>query len=113
MSSLHALIMNLPISVPEMYAEPLLQTGVHAYKTGHRDARHAAAELAIAADKRIEELEEALRATLANLGDVQGLHAEIMSVLMYASRKGLILADKLNKGYPERSRTVCMLEELL
>ena len=60
MSSLHADIMNLPVkmSVPEFRGEAL-----RGYKVGHRDARHAAAELAIAADSRIEELEAALKAS--------------------------------------------------
>ena len=31
------------------------------YKIGHREARHAAAEIALQADKRIEDLEKALR----------------------------------------------------
>lgn len=45
-TDLHAAIMNLPIkpSVPEFRGEAL-----RGYKVGHRDARHAAAELASAA----------------------------------------------------------------
>lgn len=54
MSSLHNAIMNLPCCDARASDAGL---GVIAYKFGHRDARHAAAELAIQADKRIEELE--------------------------------------------------------
>lgn len=61
---LPAQIMNLRCEGPE--GMPILR--VLAYKTGHRDARHAAAELAAAAlaqrDARIRELEAALRDTL-------------------------------------------------
>lgn len=35
---------------------------LYAYKLGHRDARHSAAELSLKAEARIEELEEALKA---------------------------------------------------
>lgn len=35
-----------------------------AYKEGHRDARHAAAELSLKADARIEELESVLKGLL-------------------------------------------------
>lgn len=35
------------------------------YKEGHRDARHAAAEIALKADKRIEKLENALQEILS------------------------------------------------
>ena len=50
--NLHAQIMNLPCE------------GTHeSYKIGHRDARHAAAELANAADETIETLRAALTTT--------------------------------------------------
>lgn len=42
-ADLHRAIMNLPCSIPPMVVDD------QAYKLGHRDARHAAAELAIAA----------------------------------------------------------------
>jgi len=58
--NLHNEIMNLPCPAPR---ELIAQQGQHnlCYKFGHRDARHAAAELAIEADKRIEDLEYALK----------------------------------------------------
>lgn len=51
--NLHGRIMNLPAS-----GEPA--GGSMAYKLGHRDARHAAAEMAKEADALIAELTEAL-----------------------------------------------------
>lgn len=51
---LHSEIMNIPTIVGTYNDE-------FCYKLGHRDARHAAAELALKADARIEELEEMLR----------------------------------------------------
>lgn len=56
--SYHAQIMNLPITVN--MAQIGLKADMITYKEGHRDARHAAAELANAADKRIETLTQAL-----------------------------------------------------
>jgi len=56
--NLHNLIMNLPC---KPNSDNFLDAGtLLTYKYGHRDARHAAAELAIAADARIEELESIL-----------------------------------------------------
>lgn len=55
---LHGDIMNIQALIP---TEALEDGKVHAYKIGHKDARHAAAELALKADARIEELEEALK----------------------------------------------------
>ena len=39
-----------------------------AYKLGHRDARHAAAELSLKAQARIEELEQALQGVYLDSG---------------------------------------------
>lgn len=47
-----------------------------AYKLGHRDARHTAAELSLKADARIEELESIIQGTIDCLsvsGDAEGL----------------------------------------
>ena len=55
---LHGQIMNLRCVVPidiEMASDR-----THAYKLGQRDARHAAAELALKADECIEALRDAL-----------------------------------------------------
>lgn len=51
---LDAAIMNLPCNLP---ADMAMFSPTSAYKLGHRDARHAAAELAAAALSRIEALE--------------------------------------------------------
>lgn len=61
MKSLHNAIMNLPCDV--LRAESAGGYTQLAYKLGHRDARHAAAELANEADRCIEELEADLKTT--------------------------------------------------
>jgi len=58
--NLHSEIMNIPTGqLQEMvgieYSNPIL-----VYRSGHRDARHAAAELSLKAEARIEELENIL-----------------------------------------------------
>jgi hypothetical protein len=58
------------------------------YKEGHRDARHAAAELAIKADARIEALEAALQ----EIAD--GVFCDLRSVEEYARN----VLTKLNKS---------------
>ena len=54
-----------------------------AFKTGHREVRHAAAEIALHADNRIEDLEKALRNARSLLTDYVGTktHAEGISDL--------------------------------
>jgi hypothetical protein len=55
---LHGKIMNIRAKTPSDLdkADGL----VHAYRLGHRDARHAAAELALRADALADELREVL-----------------------------------------------------
>lgn len=57
--SLHNEIMNIPVRKDVDYST--FESKVIAYKTGHRDARHQAAEISVAYEQRIEELEKALR----------------------------------------------------
>lgn len=52
--SLHNEIMNIQERIGTYNDE-------YCYKLGHRDARHAAAELSLKAESRIEELENALQ----------------------------------------------------
>ena len=54
---LHNEIMNIP-AVVEKGETASGQLGELAYKMGHRDARHAAAELSLKYERYIEELEE-------------------------------------------------------
>lgn len=61
--NLHSEIMNIECGQTKGRIAVQTQNG-QAYKLGHRDARHAAAELSLKADARIEELEEALRGLL-------------------------------------------------
>lgn len=56
--SLHNEIMNIPTKHDN-------RDGAIAYKTGHRDARHAAAELALKYENYIEALEKLGRCVLA------------------------------------------------
>lgn len=57
--NLHNQIMNIPVPSDFDYAD--FPNKVYAYKSGHHDARHAAAELSLKAEARIEELEEMLK----------------------------------------------------
>lgn len=57
--NLHNEIMNIPAKHQRVVFQD--QGFYLMYKEGHRDARHAAAELSLKADARIEELEEALK----------------------------------------------------
>lgn len=54
--SLHDEILSLDPVVPEDFDPTITERSV--YKIAHRDARHAAAELALKADARIAELEK-------------------------------------------------------
>lgn len=59
---LHAEIMNIQIDRVRMVDQLNLVSDYNtAYKLGHKDARHVAAELALKAQARIEELESKLR----------------------------------------------------
>lgn len=56
--NLHNQIMNIPTDIDFTdWSDHDRQS----YKRGHRDARHAAAELSLKAEARIEELEEMLK----------------------------------------------------
>ena len=75
MSSYHGKIMNIPTR-PDAAIEDQLQARtdtdlVMAYKIGHRDARHAAAEIANEADQRIAELEAQLAAANARIEQLE------------------------------------------
>jgi predicted protein tyrosine phosphatase len=63
--SLHSVIMNLPLRPP-----PYSESPARAYKLGHRDARHAAAEAAL-------EFDERLRVALAGVELVKAGVAEV------------------------------------
>lgn len=60
---LHNDIMNIPVD-NRKHLDAVSAAGAAAYKYGHRDARHAAAELSLKAEARIEELEEVLKGLL-------------------------------------------------
>ena len=57
--NLHGKIMNIPINEDgkSIAREAITDSGVHiAYKIGHRDARHEAAEMAIKTDRLMEDM---------------------------------------------------------
>jgi len=60
--NLHDKIMNIRVNLTELASSLYAGDTALAYKVGHRDARHAAAELASEADALIAELGAALRA---------------------------------------------------
>jgi hypothetical protein len=72
-SNYHGAMMNLPCEVPQTMLTS--ESSRMAYKTGHRDARHAAAELALGADREVDQLRDALR------GDVR-ISAKAASILV-------------------------------
>lgn len=59
--NLHAAIMNLPCKFEAAWQTPAPSDWVEGYVNGHRDTRHAAAELANEHDAIKQELLEALR----------------------------------------------------
>lgn len=61
--SLHANIMNIQINEESAFYK-YGNEALYAYKEGHRDARHAAAELSLKAEARIEDLEDVIKAFL-------------------------------------------------
>ena len=68
---LHSDIMNIRVDEQDL-RENLPGPSFAAYKVGHRDARHAAAELSLKADARIEDLEQALEHILSSFKSVLG-----------------------------------------
>jgi hypothetical protein len=91
--NLHGKIMNIPAKTPHDLekADGL----VHAYRLGHRDARHAAAELALKADA----LAEALRDMLMHIGKgredgVEWVCEPIHSDEIKAAREALAALDR-------------------
>lgn len=75
--NLHSEIMNIQCDTNDECTYKYGQEHHHtSYKLGHRDARHAAAELSLKAEARIEELESIIQGTIDCLsvsGDAEGL----------------------------------------
>lgn len=76
---LHAEIMNIPARA---VAADEYDHKLQAYKCGHRDARHDAAELALKAQARIEELEEDLKTYEKNAWEHFYIHQEVFNYLL-------------------------------
>jgi len=67
--NLHNEIMNIQIDRVRMLDQLNFVSDYNtAYKLGHRDARHSAAELSLKAEARIEELEEMLKEVFTDSG---------------------------------------------
>jgi hypothetical protein len=83
--SLHDKIMNLPCRVPDNRAN----SGVACYQQGHRDARHAAAELALTADALLEALQRIMPSPLTG----NPSHAELVAFWTSEKEQGRGEAD--------------------
>ncbi len=77
----HGQIMNIrmldDISIASVVTDGgnIEPSAVHCYKTGHHDARHAAAKVAAEADQRIAELEAQLAAANARIAELAAMNA--------------------------------------
>lgn len=97
MTTLHDQIMNIQCDVTSMKDE----TRSFIYKAGFKEARHAAAELAISSDARIEELDESevwniMRYVYAHSNP----HDSPQMLLSAKEVKAIILAAMQLKGQP-------------
>lgn len=83
--NLHNDIMNIPVNIildgPEGVGN-VSQNRYTAYKEGHRDARHAAAELSLKTEARIEELEEQLKESEKLVWEHFYIHQEVFNYLL-------------------------------
>ena len=61
--NLHGQIMNLPQTPSGDFSKHAANPAWHGYIIGHRDARHAAAEIALKADRLAEAADDLLRLT--------------------------------------------------
>lgn len=88
--NLHNEVMNIP--VPNDFDYTNFPNKVYAYKSGHRDARHAAAELSLKAEARIEQLEDEVDKLKRDVKDIEReyLNSNICwnAVIIYMLGKG-------------------------
>lgn len=80
--NLHNEIMNIQIDTNKIVPKHISPVGNHAYKEGHRDARHAAAELSLKAESRIKELEEQLEESEKLAWEHFYIHQEVFNYLL-------------------------------
>ena len=74
MSDYHARIMNIPA-----YGDAPFE-----YKEGHRDARHAAAEIALEAEAEVERLQARERELEASVPTVSDIHTAVTAARCWA-----------------------------
>ena len=79
---LHSEIMNISVKHETISCEV---GNPRDYKLGHRDARHAAAELSLKADARIDELEKALNKFLIQSAPLREEWADMDDAANFAS----------------------------
>lgn len=95
MSDLHGQIMNIPCVEPDHFGDASVRM---AYRVGHRDARHAAAELALGAEARAyasgraDEREESA-ATMAQLADALKAISKLIPVAAECPRENVNLVE--------------------
>lgn len=70
--NLHNEIMNIPTGQLQEMVALEEKNLILVYRMGHRDARHAAAELSLKAEARIEELENSLKWVLEGFKSILG-----------------------------------------
>ena len=99
MSDLHAKIMNLECNEPDLNRTSVAP----AYRLGHRDARHAAAELAATTADRISALEAALVKAKSDALSEIALHFD--KVCIEYDRMELSSAAELIRQYAAREAT--------
>ena len=104
---LHGQIMNLNCVPQNMGAEPNQRL---AYKVGHRDARHAAAELALKADAKFEAADAEKAYWLAKIGGLQ--HALDRSEKLANDRLAQMADDRAQalkwRDEAQRLRGICV-----
>lgn len=81
--NLHNEIMNIQINEKNIWHK-YGTDGTYAYKEGHRDARHSAAELSLKAEARIEELEFLLKEAIPWLNHYEDCHGTPEEVTLLA-----------------------------
>jgi hypothetical protein len=100
-NKLHAAIMNLPCKFEAAWQTPAPSEWVEGYVNGHRDTRHAAAELVSAAmsarDAEVERLREALEQCFDYPADVFDLPEDARFKMTLTGRHLRMVGAALSK----------------
>lgn len=87
MSDFYKQILNLQIDKERAAFADRTPRDISAYKAGYRDARHAAAEIALEADQRIEELEGKIAARELAIRELEKRLTEQQQATIAADRR--------------------------